>query len=44
MQGLVESVQGLLLVDLKGRPRLSPRLCIDFIGSKRKGAVLIKVS
>ena len=40
----MESVQGLLLVELKGRPRLSLRLCIDLIGLERKGAVLIKVS
>ena len=40
----MESVQGLLLVDLKGRPRLGPRLCIDPMGSERRGAVLIEVS
>ena len=39
----MESVQGLLLIDLKGRPCLGPRLCIDFMGLERKGAVLIKV-
>ena len=44
VQGLVKSVQSLLLVDLKGRPRLGLILCIVLARSAREGAAFAEVS
>ena len=43
VRGLVESIQSLLLVDPKGRPRLGPRLYIVPIRLVRGGVAFIEI-
>ena len=40
----MESMQILLLVDPRGRPRLSPRLYVDSVRLKRERAAFTEVS
>ena len=36
-------MRSLLLVDLRGRPRLGPKLCVDPVKSVRGGAAFVVV-